>query len=365
MLTLAALGAVACGEGGGGKESEAWDETDDETIEVRSAAEAEELGLDVDEYLESRALIASAPGAALLATVTCGGRTYTKQLAAGCSGSVCRTANTPTKCTSGTSPCAYYIGACVNGRYTDRLHHANDLYFKTGTPGNPTSTQGYWSLYTGSSLGNSQPIYYRAQPPQVAEGPSGADPGWPGWTASQLVKGTCPGGLNLTYYREYPATQSQGHTWLVNPANCGGRPCQYYRSSCSGGAMTPYANFTSLTYYDPSHGWHGNQPAMVLDLGPTGSGATAIYARPIPRWPAVDDPPDPPTCTPYPEPCTSSSQCCPGTACLNTSASYNQCCACLLVGNYCQSPAACASAHAAGEDVIWPGDPRFDASMAE
>jgi hypothetical protein len=145
---------------------------------------------------------------------------------------------------------------------------------------------------------------------------------------------------------------------------------QVFTGACSGGKR-PYRDMMTTDYFDPSHGWFGNQPAWVLDLGPTSGAPGNAFVRQRPETVPPDSGDDDDggddgsSCTPYPQPCTSSSQCCPGTTCMNTVMSSNQCCACLQVGNFCQSPAACAAAQARGEDVIWPGDPRFDASMAE
>lgn len=216
-------------------------------------------------------------------TVTCGGMVYTKQLVNGCSGGICRTTNTPTECTSASSPCAYYVGTCSNGVFADRSYNANDLYFKTGTPGNPSSNQSYWSLYTGSTLGNSQPIYYRATPAQVA-GPGVAAPGpWAGDVETE----NCSGGLALQYLKMSAAaiTPGAGRWWAILPARVNGsQPSQVFTGACSGGKRA-FRDFNTRDYYDGSHGWYGDQPAWVLDLGPTTGSPVAAYVRQTPPVP--------------------------------------------------------------------------------
>lgn len=340
----------------------------DETIEVRSVDHAEELGLDIPEYLESRALVASAPDPALLATVTCGGLVYTKQTATGCTGSVCRTSNTPAECANSQSPCAFYTGSCVGGGFVDRPYSGdNDLYWKEGAAGNPTPYIPYWSLHTGSNL--TAPVYYRAAP---AQSPA-AEPSVPSaWGSDDLEILTCPSGAispGLKYLKARPAnvTSSGGRWWVVLPAIVNGLSANYFHAgSCSGGKLS-YLNTTTRSYYDGSHGWYSNQPAWVIDAGPTSGSPTPIAVRQvaptIPPDPGDDDGTDDggPTCTPFPQSCTLSSQCCAGTSCLDTIGPGKQCCACFWLGNgqYCGSPAQCANAQAEGKDVIWPGSPRW------
>lgn len=351
----------------------------DETIEVLSAEHADELGLDLADYEESAQLAQDArAGGRRAAVESCGGLTYTRVYAAsGCTGVNCRASNVPTECNSAGSPCSYFLGhvPCFQGQFADRsvpIHSfgaAPDLYFPTGTAGNPTSTQAYWAMHAGNTPspgGNPPSILYRASAPQAAA----VAPSIPSaWGSDDLEAGACPSGAispGLSYLKMKAAkiTQSGGKWWAVLPAavgpvNGGAAPgiAQVFTGSCSGGKR-PYRDMKTTDYFDPSHGWYNDQPAWVLDLGPTSGapGSAFVRQRPatVPPDPGDDDGDDAPTCTPYPQPCTASSQCCPGTTCMNTILSVDQCCACLddNPAGGCQSPIACENLKARGEPVF-------------
>jgi hypothetical protein len=351
------------------------DEMEDETIEVRSAEEADALGLDVEEWrrLQVQPSIAAV-------TVTCGGLLYTKQTYNGCSGSgssaVCRTANTHTECnqqggSNSDSPCQYYIGACLNGQYANRLHHDKDLHWPVGTPGNPSSGQAYWSLVTGTTTGDSQPIYYRERPSFLQLINATA----PAAYSSLLVDHDCGNYNYLRAVNPAPGLWVSGRYNYIVPQILNGKPIQVFRGTTSTGTACPASHQRADRVTSPYDRFRPNfvgglGDAFIIDGGPLSSSALSVWVRPVSAQEGEPDPGDDdgtddggPTCTPFPQSCTLTSQCCAGLACLDTIGEGKQCCECFWLGNgqYCGIGSQCNNAQAEGKDVIWPGDPRWPA----
>lgn len=312
----------------------------DETIEVISEDHADELGLDVEEY---RRLVARAPVAA--AIVSCGGIFYTEQALNGCSGSgssaVCRTANTPTECSdhvgaNSNDPCQYYTGVCSGGVYTNRVHHDRDLYWPKATPGNPTSTQAYWSLVTGTSPGNSQPIRYRERPVFLED----MTVTEPSAYAPLLEDGDC---VNAEEYlraiNPSPGTWIPGRHGFIVPQVLNARAIQVYQGSCATGGR-PDREHQPKDRFMPNF-VSGLGDAWVLDGGPLSGAAAVMYIRPVSAQ-QVSDPGDDdggddgPSCEPHGVSCDGSPPCCPGETCMQ-----GQCCACRDSFGNCRTPLQC------------------------
>lgn len=292
--------------------------------------------------------------------VVCGGNVYIKEHTT-CSNNICRTSNTPTECLTSQGPCEYFTGTCTFGSFSKRNGHSqHDLFWPSGTPGNPENDQGFWALYSGSP-GQQNPIYYRIAGPQLLWATS--DYFVPSNFSNVLTttNASCSGGAK--YLRAINPTVSGGRWLYTVPAGLAGGQTMFFQGSCSGGDR-PYRNGTQYDYFAPNHGWHGGAETMVLDGGPSSGSPWNTYIRPVRPYPAQppinppgqggggddggdgdgddDDGGDWCESGPFGGACETDADCCDGRSCMDTiSTLNNQCCECVDWMGVCRVGAAC------------------------
>lgn len=219
-------------------------------------------------------------------TVFCGGWPYTQMVVDECVNGVCRTDFIPTECTSSTSTCQYYTGACVAGKFTPRTHDDRDRYLFASRPGNPTPGQAYWKLFTGTTEANSVPVYYRQKPALIDDSITATVPvGFSG----MVVEDDCLANT-VEYLRAVnPYSSGSPAHWRYRlPRTCNGRVCEFFKRYSTSQQCPPDGRLQNRQAL-PQDRFEPNSSfgdGWILDGGPTTSDPIEIWLRPITPDPA-------------------------------------------------------------------------------